>query len=727
MKRQALTVIRNFFILNLCLFLPGMFLIFGFMPDRLDVAIETEQPLSVAVNGESAGCAAGENAAPATFFFADGLDIEKLQMRLKGPQMKFTLKSIDLTRHLLFTYKLPVEELRQNEERKNGTRTVLITPSNGAMAALRFTGISLPDIPGVRPLVYGLQVLFALLSILGAFFFRYPEEQKVIVRQSTALAVVGALFFTVILPLQSIFGNRDAFGYPLPEIFPELGLWFAVTAVALFAILWLSSYGFGRTFHILFVGILVYEYLQTGVLSADNPSLNGSIIYYMKIKPALHDLIWLVSIFGAIVVAAKWIKPYLGWISLGLLVLMAASLADACGGTRQQLVSERKKKESVAPWHNTREEVVQAMKLSPKRNVIMLVLDATQSDATWDILQQNPELKEQFNGFVAFNNNIGMHEYTILGATGIASGRYCPDGLPHPKFLEEMWSTNSFIVAYDQAGLPVYAMPGEGPALANRWTAGETNGVPQGKTIRTEGGSIFFRRTKGTPYICLMARLRFRLVPFILKRWSLRVSFLGLNGLDWTVFENTLFPALSSIPLAEEDKTGLIVIPTEGCHNPIHFDKDGNRLYKNKDDYPALCGQAHFVLKSVAGFLQTLKERGVYDKSMIVITADHGNGNVPPRWPRFKNIPSLAIPMLWVKPIGSRAEFSGSDIPTSHSKIHDLMMAAKGRDLSADDISAILKTEVRQYRHGRCWDGGKLEDWFIDAEGGRVTGGHGKD
>lgn len=214
----------------------------------------------------------------------------------------------------------------------------------------------------------------------------------------------------------------------------------------------------------------------------------------------------------------------------------------------------------------------------------------------------------------------------------------------------------------------------------------------------------------------LLDVLQLRLVPFFLKKWDLQIMYLGTAVSDGTCEEHSLYPELANNQLVAETKPALIYVHTDGTHAPIRYDEFGNRLWADKDHYRGLCGETHYIMKSVASFMRDLKRRGIYDDSLIIITADHGCCFDTPQLPKLRDLPTRAVPMLWIKPIGAHGDLAVTEVPTSHSKLAALLKCAKDAKLTIQDICGILRTETRRFRID--YDG--FVDWYIDANGKRI-------
>lgn len=737
---DALLVVRNFAILNICLLPLTLVVIFGFMPDRLDVQLEAKRPISVGVgfvatdadgkrmveHEQFAGCSNGPKADPVRYFFANDFDEGSFTLKFSGADLNFKIKSIGLVRNLLLRYRLPLEafggECRSEAaafslDSAGGLRVTCdktelrLMASEGWKTKFEFAGVELPDLPGVSLCPWLFEMMLLALAVMGLWMGAHDERKGLWVK-SAALAVAGALFFVVVLPCQSIFTNRAVFDFAVGDIILQLGLATIAWALAFFVVLRLTAIVFGCWPHVLFFAVLVFEYLQTGVLAMGFPSLDGNLMFYMNRSRGMLHLAVMAGIIVVVMAFARRIRHHVvllsGIFSILSLISLFESQAKMHSGTAGQ------KKDEI-PWRLTGRELVQGIRLSPEKNVILLVPDSMQSDSTFNVISHDEKLRADYEGFCAFNNNIGMHAFTQVGITGLLTGKYCSDPKPgeafsanYMRYSMSSWAEGSVPYDYESAGYPVYLMPGIFGAHSNRIR------VPERNRRESLGGDSVFCRRSGPMGLCLLDCLRFRLVPFILKQWSMRVSMLGITVDDGTHEERTLYPNLSGNPLGEERKAALVVLHTNGSHMPIHYDENGNRLWKDKDNYKGMCGQTHFVLKCIAGFLEGLKKQGIYDKSLIVIVGDHGSESSTTQWPGLSHVPSRAIPMLWVKPIGARGAFSTSDIPTSHSKIADLLKRSRVEDLSLDAIGDILRTPVRYFRNALDYQT-EFKDYYFDA------------
>lgn len=699
---------RNFVILEICLFLPGLVAIFATMPDRLDVDVYSDVPMSVSVGFETVdesggsqivgetkqGCPIGSHTDPVSFYFADGVPAESLRIRFIGQNLSYDLKTVRLAKNLVLLYDCQVA-LDGNEARIVGRPSL--------------SGFEIPDVKFAHAGVFASQIFLVLVAFVGCLLKKH-RDTGLAWKESIALAVLGGVFLLVVLPGETILMNRDVMDFPLREIFLEMTGCFVVVAVILFAMLLLSSIAFGKAFHLVLLAILVYEYLQTGVLSIGAPSMDGNMDYYWSKTPMLVDFASIVMVGCIFLFLRKSIARRIVTLAVVMLALFGINITISLFSSEKSRPVDAQ--QSDCPWNMRRAQVAKNIAYSPVGNIIFLVLDSVQSDAAFDVIRADDRLRAEFPGFTAFNNHLGMHDNTHSGTIGMFTGKYHGKGMNVWELAKECYGKDSFVTAYLDDDYPTYLMPGIIGSYSNRII----KKVPPRKSLTAK--SIYYRRVRPMN-ISLVDVIRLKVVPFFLKKWVLQITYLTAHGTDGTFEENSLFPEIVGNEVSREGKTSLLYIHTEGTHAPIRYDANGNRIWTNKDNYLGLCGETHYIMKSVGAYFSELKRRGIYDKSLIVLAADHGCCFDTVHNKILANAPTRAVPMLWIKPVGAVGDIVVCEEPTSHVKLVDLMKRVKDVDLSMPEMIEILRTSKRLFRSGTSDE--TFKDWYFDERGKLIS------
>lgn len=527
---------------------------------------------------------------------------------------------------------------------------------------------------------------------------------------SVAVAALASGFVALVIPLQSFVSNRALFKFPTSDFICEASLaWFAG-----FCVLWVglmaSRRALGFFLHSLVIGFVVYEYLQTGILAIGEPEINGEVTYYMNNSLAVRDMVVLCVAMSVFVLGYRWIKPYLKWIVLVLFVMIGASLLDVKKDRHENTVPS-----PLSDGFCSKFDVAQNTVHSGQRNVMLMILDSVGTEVSLDVLSECPEFKEVFSGFVAFTNNIGVHDFTEPSVPAIMTGklfdRGTEDGTAFQDYGSSALGSESFLCDYRIAGIPVSFLPGSF-MFGYSSRKGDDRVHADGELV----GSVFDYRPDTTPPLSLFETARFRLMPFAAKYRTLLMTFVGTKSHASVKDEAALYPMLAAAPVDMDLPNNLEIFHTDGAHSPFNVDRNGNQTSVVRKDYAGHLDRAIWVFKNLAKLFEAYKGNGIYDKSFIVVTADHGwmarNPSPDPDALYFR-----APTMLWVKPIGASGELSFSKESTWHLNIKALMSAAMMNDLTAAESAAMLRSDDRIFRqvnrHG-------YREWHVDASGNSI-------
>jgi len=112
-------------------------------------------------------------------------------------------------------------------------------------------------------------------------------------------------------------------------------------------------------------------------------------------------------------------------------------------------------------------------------------------------------------------------------------------------------------------------------------------------------------------------------------------------------------------------------------HLPVVVDADCRFTGVIKYTRESFLGQARCGVRRVAAFLDRLRALGIYDQSLIVITADHGNSLAPRRFVNDRALPDeplsvtagKSLPLLLIKPPNAAGPIRVSQAPSTITDI----------------------------------------------------------
>jgi len=504
-------------------------------------------------------------------------------------------------------------------------------------------------------------------------------------------AVVG-----VVIPLQTYLGNADIYPFSFLRLLPELLVLFVVFALGLALV-----QGLSRLLRLsatpVFAALTLCVYLESGLLSLGLPELNGGVVRELANgSRAIIDLsVWAAVLVG-FVACSRGLKPFLHWISLAVLVLTVASLADARKETASSSQPQPSTSACITSGFEPQPTVVANVKYSPTRNILVFVLDSMPGEDAAALVRKDASLAAKFAGFTAYPRNVGMHECTKRGMPGLVTGRpYDPAELSEGEYPLTMYGTNSLVTAAATAGWGVAFSPDLLPY-------GFTNlpverRVARDEKRRSRDALAFLRQSQEVPYLSLFDVVAFRLSPFLAKGPILysriRHAVKGRHSRGGFWDEKVQYAQLAERPVGAESRPFLGVFHTWGVHPPLEAGFAPTAVDK---------------LRRLGALLDAFREKGLYGRSLVIVTSDHGLDAATP----VDGYPPSASALLWVKPEGSASPFAESPLQTSHARIAPLVKAAIEGPLAAADCAAILRDEQPLYR-AEIREGGRefFKDW----------------
>lgn len=694
------------------------------IPDTLVIETDSEVAYSTQVGyvqtdgtiRQHAQCPQEERFVP-IYLPVDDPNRDKLCFGFCGANGRLLIKAVKLFKWYVIPYELDKDSLNHDyvvsggittEGEKDGSIVVRVKedgyfcPKNSNAPKWSFCYNRL-IISGI----IGLEVLILVLALISA---TRKKQENLIDCLKTSLLVSGflALFLCIVLPIQSFLVNRVSFSYGLDSLLSELLLGFTCWLVVGTLILALFSYCFGRWICAAIMGLTVYFYFATGIMAFGLPALDGDFRYFAadRFRQKL-DLIVLFMCVGGFSLAARWVLPVARWIVLGFSVMFIASLFDV------KVESKPLSSHSIGGNFCSFEDVIKSGYYSDKANVIILILDSVSTEMADSAITEDLGIAQSLNGFTLYMNNIGMHNVTALGVPGIFTGNFLEDLHRLNEHGSSISGNESFLTSYASRKIPAFILLDVVPNF--HWT--NCLGVKDSKDIKDNVAKRkIFTRINSLQAWNLFEIVRFRMTPF---RFKYQMAFLTMK--DWPMFdrgssETRLYPSLARYPVGDEKMT-LHVYHTEGCHFPFQVGKHGERLPEPLQNYEGMYNKTFFAFTNLAKLFAALKEKGVYDNSTIIVTADHGANHTMHEVPVVDGMAyeaSKPFPMLLVKPAKANGELRYSYIPTSHTKIAPYVCALLNDDtINAEDY---LRATNRMYRDFNPAIFSR-HDYYFDDEG----------
>lgn len=501
------------------------------------------------------------------------------------------------------------------------------------------------------------------------------------------LILANLLFFG---PATLYYGNYGEFQAPLRHLLAP----FALPALGVLVLCWLAlrwlpeKHRSGCVAALVAVGALTY--VHGNLLVWNYGALDGSDL---DLEGAMRG--WIDGALWAVGLAAAWrFRERIASVATRLVLVLLLVQVVGLGASAMRAASARGVTSSV----EFRAMPPTLAELSPDENVIHLILDAFQADVFEELVEEDPSLREAFDGFTFFRNATTSSAVTYLSVPAALSGLEFTNEEPIADYLARTLSgENLFSVASDQ-GWRVDVASGAW------WNQDSTEIANYYRVPAPYAGRDDYVRSRA---LLLLDLSLFRHVPHFFKPWvynnqSWRFSSSG--GRD----EAQSFEHFAHLAFLE-DLTGRFAVGAEqpvlkfihliSPHAPLVVDERcefvGGVLDYSRENFKR---QSRCALVRVLAFLEALEEAGVYDKSVIVIHGDHGGGiSFEMENPDGSKIPSLegdirvwgaSLPMLVAKPRNSRhpleisnAQVELTDVPATVADLASWDTSFGGRSL----------------------------------------------
>lgn len=697
-------------VLNVCALLPFWVLALGWLPDQIKIYLPNDGKSFVSVlsgDGELLGTAYGGTRETQVWHFHLNREstLSQLTFRVSGCQGKSIIRKIEWQKWHFFAFSLDLDSLEHCNE--DNSFYVFLHP--------RVIGVALAS----RNLALGmgiLQLLFCVVAWLAARFRRHFFLQSSFLPAFSA-ATVFALVWHVLLPLQTYWGNLSAFPFTLSELLPDLGVRFvAFIAAGTVALAFLDAC-FGRWVSWMLWALALGFHLESGLLSFGLPPMNGDWIFYTARPRAVWDaLIWISLFVGAAFLQRSPSKT---------LPLASAVLAAWMGLSLFDIRHERAADGSKLLVSNFRplSEIPDTLVYSSRGNVLVFVLDSLEREQAHAAIYDEKDgsaLRDAFRGFTECADNLGALSSSGFSVANMFTGKRFEAGGSTSDYFMSVYSPDSVLKDYLDAGWNVHLSTASiGAGYSNRpLRPGTESHAPPPQLDAPD------RPMRGSMPWSLSDICRFRAMPFAFRFKYLYVLSRELPSYSF-MREWNLYPRLAEAPAEQNIPGTLLFVHTEGVHVPVMYDRSGTLLPVDRNTDSGCVDMAIFLLRQLAALFAAYEKSGIYDNSLILVLADHGNHVNNARTLPVATSPALpgnARPFLWVKPPFARHPFRSSAVPTSHVRISRLLRQALRIPSSETDIPGLLRMDERWYQFIPDF-GLAFDDWTIHSDGSCLLNG----
>lgn len=513
------------------------------------------------------------------------------------------------------------------------------------------------------------------------------DRTKIFPAISVALLVSLTLLFFG--PLYIYFNNIQEFGDLFKDIWYFLLVFSLISTLFISIILLLLDGKIHKVAVLLLFAFGCLLWVQGNIMVWNYGVFDGKEIPWNKyaVYGIIDTTIWL-GILILSIIKREFIYKLVARISMCLIIIQLIALAT---------VAYQSSKYEIPTKYGLSEE--HKFDFSKGRNVLVIVLDTFQSDIFQELLNENKDYERVFSGFTYFRNSLGGYPTTYASIPLILTGKYYDNSVPIQDFIFKNFSKYSLPYALKQNGFQVELYTNDKQTIFFDQRIA-SNYAPISNTNKKE------------TVIKLYDLAFFRYSPHYIKRYIYEITKERIVLGDKN--HSDLYFARRVVTDTRVNNSNDIFkfIHLRGVHPPFQLNEklEYQDLPGNRDGYKI---QAKSAIEITKRLLNTLKSKGIYDNSMIVIVGDHGIGSygvnieasgykettTVPKYASEKIVGS-GIPLILIKPFGSNGDMVISDAPVSLSDIPKTILSELNlkNNFPGRSMFGIKNTENRERR-----------------------------
>ena len=413
-------------------------------------------------------------------------------------------------------------------------------------------------------------------------------------------------------------------------------------------------------------------YLQSNYLNGSMISMTGEAENYSSSLVAGNIAVWAGVLAVGIAAAVLLLCFHRGRVllvavvSLSLLLLFMQTVGAAVGAA----TTSRERGEVPSRGLTNEGE----LSVASDRNVVLFILDTAAGEYVRSALVQEPELFNGFDGFTYYPDCLPVYTRTYPAIPYYLTGGHCYFDRSASTYINEAADASTYLSEMHDRGVTIGVYTPDPPLVGDALLP-----LLENATFKDEKLSydplLLVRYTVGLSMK--------RISPYALKAsFYERVGELNTR----TVKSEYDPPSKESAFYAALRENGLTVGEGDGCFRFFHFfgphpgtqlRPDGTTVGRYTSEPEAIRGD--FTI--IRAYLAELKRLGLYDKTTVIITADHGDSRLSAyEEGGYLDVVRGADMLMMVKPASSTEGFTESSVPVSGSDLFATVYDGLGLD-----------------------------------------------
>lgn len=422
--------------------------------------------------------------------------------------------------------------------------------------------------------------------------------------------------------LSVYFSNSEEFVFELSDFLPAYIILSLIMFIAVSAVLILTNGRLHKALFSLCAGGIVCTYLQTFATTLSFQGLpgDGTALPPSSAQKIINLIIWIVLMATFLIGSFLFSKTKLFSKVLCFMIILVTFMQVV--SLVPTAIEASQKGENSETFYLSEENLLE---VSSKDNIIVFVLDCFDRNFYLDLVENYPEITEEFKGFTYYDDNIANYPRTFPATVSMISGMNTDFSLSRKEYFKEAYSTSPLLkdLKNNDYKINLYTPSFHGYDNADVFE-GKVDNVCLSEGSRVTSQTGFYKR--------MLLLSSYFWLPDFMKSESISANTFNevvtlegdspkynvTNDTDARIYEELLQNGLTT----QDEQNNFTFLHIRGCHSPYAMDEN---CKVQKAGSVTHLQQTRGAFRVVCEYLRQMKELGIYKDATIIITGDHAD------------------------------------------------------------------------------------------------------
>lgn len=479
--------------------------------------------------------------------------------------------------------------------------------------------------------IYGVGGLIYLLS-----------RRQFSIKWGYLIGIVAYVITLYLYPVLEIILRNDGWTFASSEFIGLLFAFSIVLVILLFGLLSILGDKSEKVYLVLLM-FSVCSYVQNIFLNRNLYMMDGAKQQWSISIILVNIVIWMI-LFGIVLLGSKFKSDITG----SVLSFIAIMLICAQGAASAQLFVDGRN-EGVKEQASSYLSTSHMYEVGKEKNIIYLLLDFYDTDYFASAIQEDSSIQDYLSDFVYYPDTVSQFSRTNPSVAYCLTQELDFKQMPFENYVNQAYGNSPFWQNINQSEYSYYLYSEEKESFPNIISCKAGNYIEKGYIVESKYS------LSGMLDVFLKIG-HYRAVPYLWKNLYLYTAedinskVLDKFELDYpmyTVDDASFYDELinSKLSVGSDDKR-FTFIHLNGAHPPYTLSRDGRRVSSDKT---SALEQYIGAMNIVNTYLEELRRMGVYDDSLIVVAADHGENYM------LEELEQNTNPILLIKYPGAKS------------------------------------------------------------------------